>query len=73
MVLVGWVGCWCWCSVSFGDGWKSAGSNKPSRGKESLKKSTHYLLLKGYILCITKFIGSSPNFNNATPDIEIKN
>jgi hypothetical protein len=27
--------------------------------------------LKGYILFITKFIGSSPNFNDASPNIEI--
>ena len=26
---------------------------------------------KGYILFITKFIGSSPNFNDASPNIEI--
>jgi hypothetical protein len=27
---------------------------------------------KGYILFISKFIGLSPNFNNASPNIEIK-
>jgi hypothetical protein len=27
---------------------------------------------KGFILFITKFIGSSPNFNDASPNIEIK-
>jgi hypothetical protein len=26
---------------------------------------------KGYILLITKFIGTSPNFNDASPNIEI--
>ena len=26
----------------------------------------------GYILFIIKFIGSSPNFNDASPNVEIK-
>jgi hypothetical protein len=26
---------------------------------------------KGYILFVTKFIGSSPNFNDASPNIEV--
>ncbi len=26
---------------------------------------------KGYILFITKFIGSSPNFNDASPNFEV--
>jgi len=36
----------------------------------SENKNKLYVLM-GYILFITKFIGSSPNFNDASPNIEI--
>jgi hypothetical protein len=39
-------------------------------GSKKCGKSDTYFL-KGYILFITKFIGSSPNFNDASPNIEI--
>ena len=35
----------------------------------NLKRIGHFK--RGYILFITKFIGSSPNFNDASPNIEI--
>ena len=45
---------------------------KKQQSREQRKPSLLFLLkTKRHILFITKFIGSSPNFNDASPNIEI--